>query len=176
MAITYGAAGWVRIEDRAFPGTIYIRLSATGEVVELYLDAESREITPAELRRLPLGRYRAQALRRPDLLVGMLGLMPGMEAAPDPQIRESVESAFEDKAPRLRPGRRVTLKPPTAGLTDSFLQDVAAAYRSAVDRNERPNMALAEQSGANYDTVRSWTYLARKKGFLAPVRRGETAG
>ena len=67
---------------------------------------------------------------------------------------------------------RLTPASPADGLTDEFLGQVAAAYRAAVARGERPNKALAEQSGYPPRTAERWVYLARKKGLLAPTRPG----
>jgi hypothetical protein len=168
MAIVYGFAGWVRVDTPSVPGDLYLRLSAAG-VVEMYLDGAGREITPAQLRRLPLARLRAQAESRPDLLLGMSTL----NGAPDPGIREQLASAFPDGAARARAPRQVKLKPPTGGLTPAFLADVAAAYRSAVAMGQKPNKALAEQTGHPVRSVERWVYLARKSGHLPPTRPGE---
>jgi hypothetical protein len=159
--------------DPAVAGTLYLRLDPSGRITELYLDGGTREVTPVQIRRLPLGRLRATALTRPDLM--------GMGAnAPDPGVRERVESAFPDAASWAAKGqaRRVRLKPPTDGLTPDFLRDVAAAYRAAAARGERPNQALADQTGTRtadgkVRTVERWVYLARKGGFLEPTRPGE---
>jgi hypothetical protein len=61
---------------------------------------------------------------------------------------------------------------PPNGLTDVFLQDVAKAYAAAVARRERPNVALAKQTGAPVKTVQRWVYTARQRGFMPRGSRG----
>lgn len=150
----------MRAEDPAVTGTLYFRLSNDGRVTELFIDGGDHEITPAQLRRLPLARLKAQAKTRTDLWLGMSTL----NGAPDPGIREQVERAFPDSG-RHRPVR-VKLKPPLDGLTDDFLKQVGKAYQSAVAHGEKPNIALAEQTGHPRRTVERWVYLARKGGHL----------
>lgn len=165
MDLTYGNGGWVRVEDIGLPGTLYVRM-AWGKVSELYFDAGDREITAAHLRNLPLGKIAAVANQRPDLLLGM-SRTPGGD-----DISERAEQLVARKR-RVAIDTTARLSPPTAGLTDEFLEQVARAYRAAVARGERPNKSLAEQVGdGGGRTVERWVYLARKRGFLPPGRPG----
>lgn len=178
MGITYGAGGgWVRVEDSAIAGVLYLRVADDGRVTELAIHGEGRELTPAGLRRLPtvLARRKAEALLRPDLL-GQPGPL-GQPDQPDPNVGETLAAAFPDRrAYRQQRARQVKLKPPGPdGLTDDFLRDVARAYNSAVAFGQKPNQALADQTGTRTAdgrtrTVESWVYLSRKRGFLAPAR------
>jgi hypothetical protein len=70
--------------------------------------------------------------------------------------------------------RDFTLKRgPTSGLTDEFLRDVSRAYMAAVARGERPNMAIAAQTGHVAKTVQRWVYLARQRGIMPRGRQGK---
>ena len=171
--LVYGRGGWVRVdadEVRGLPGPLYFRLGEDGQVTEVHLAADTgREITAGHLRGIPLGRLRAIASGRPDLLLA--GIVPG---APDPGVLDQLDDAF----PKRRPRRALVdietrLSPPIAGLDDDFLRQVAKAYSAAVARGESPNLALAEQVGHQRTrTVERWVYLARKRGFLPKVRSG----
>lgn len=61
---------------------------------------------------------------------------------------------------------------PTEGLSDEFLRSVARAYTAAVMRGERPNKAIAEQTGYPVKTVQRWVYLARKSKIMPPGQKG----
>lgn len=167
MGVTYGYSGWVRVDDPNTLGsaTLYLRLGEHG-VTELYLDGGTRELTAPMLRQLRLVRYQAQAMTRPDLMLAMSSL----RGAPDPEVRRAVQAAFPDEPRRSeeRERERFTLRPPTQGLTATFLADVARAYTDAVAAGEKPNVALVEQTGHEKRTVERWVYLARKAGHDMP--------
>jgi hypothetical protein len=61
---------------------------------------------------------------------------------------------------------------PTDGLTNEFLQDVARAYAAAVARGERPNVAMAGQTGYPLKSVQRWVYTARQRGIMPRGSRG----
>lgn len=68
------------------------------------------------------------------------------------------------------------LRAPEDGLTDDFLRHVAAAYAALVlKRDRKPAETLAKQVGPDTKvrTVHDWIYMARKRGFMAPGRRGK---
>lgn len=61
---------------------------------------------------------------------------------------------------------------PADGLTDAFLNDVRRAYAAALARGERPNVSIAEQTGAPLKTVQRWVWIARQRGIMPRGRRG----
>lgn len=65
---------------------------------------------------------------------------------------------------------RLSEGPGSDGLTDDFLGQVARAYAAAMARGERPNVAMAEQTGYPVRTVQRWVYTARQRGIM---QRGE---
>lgn len=72
----------------------------------------------------------------------------------------------EDKDFRMTGG-------PSEGLTDDFLRDVARAYRAAVARGERPNVAIAAQTGYPLKTVQRWVYTARNRRIMPRGAKGQ---
>src|SRR6266508_1546537 len=139
--VTYGSAGWVRINERGID--VYVRLDGEGRVMQMLIDGGGQEITAPFLRRLKLAQRRAEALSRPDLL-------EAMQDAPDPGVLQVVRSAFPDEPVRTRRRRSAPFRlglPGSGGLTPEFLTDVARAYNDAVAAGRSPNIALAEQSG-----------------------------
>jgi hypothetical protein len=169
-AWVYGAAGWVRWDTNGKAYTVYLRIAEDGRITDLVISG-LREINAARLRELPLARYRAEALSRPDLALAAWDY-----ARDAPDFRDFMESLFPDAPSRraARLGRPVTLRPPTEGLTAKFLKEVADAYKDVVARGERrPNAALAAQAGVEKRSVERWVYLARKKGLLPATRQGQ---
>lgn len=165
-----GGSRWA-YSDELKGAEVYVRFDDRGRIVELYLTKNGAEITPADLR-LPLTQLRAQGRGRPDI-------WHLMSQDPDRQgvdVRSAVRRAFPDEwikgKPEQHPPFELNPSSPEGGLTDAFLQDVATAYRDAVIRGLRPNIALAQQTGHGRRTVEKWVYLARKKGFLEPTRPG----
>lgn len=172
MKVTYGPGGWARIEDATY--VIYLRFSEDQSLADLVIEGGSRGISPRLVRSMPLGRYVAAALSRRDLLFGW-GMFHSPEAAAfasrvhDGLTGEEGVFGFASQA-LSRPRKRIRLAPPAEiALSDAFLRDVAAAYLDAVRHGERPNIALANQSGHPKRTVERWVYRARQKGFLPPA-------
>ncbi len=170
MECVYGWGGWVRFREAKSVYVTYLRFARDGSVADLFIDGGSREVTPALLRQLPLARYQARALARPDLLFG------GLFTAPVPELRGILSTELFSHGQRTVDSRsRVTLQPPVdVVLTDGFLQDVARAYQNAVAHGERPNVALANQSGHPKRTIERWVYQARKRGLLPPAPQAKT--
>lgn len=166
-----GGNRWAYSDEVEGDGEVYVRLDDLGRVVELYMTKNGEEITPADLRRLPLVRMRAQARGRPDLWV-MADSDPDLRADVHGEVRRAFPPSWIKDSPRQAPPFELSPSSPEAGLTDAFLQDVATAYRDAVSRGLRPNIALAQQTQHEKRTVEKWVYLARKKGFLEPTRPG----
>jgi hypothetical protein len=171
-----GGGRWVASNELPGGGQVFVRLDDHDRVVELYLNKGGEEITPTDLRQLPLTRIRTEAASRPDLW---------MFAEMDPKSFKPVDlyAAMGEAFPQgwldggvakdeLAQSFELSASSANKGLTDGFLRDVACAYRDAASRGLRPNVALAEQTGAARRTVEKWVYLARKKGFLPATRPG----
>ncbi len=163
-----GGGGWVYSDDLE-AGELFLRLDEQGRVVELYLTKNGAEIVPADLRGLPLSSIKARARSRPDLAAALQG-------QPSADVYAALRSSFPETwikdRPQVSPAFELSPASPDCGLSDQFLRDVGAAYRDAVARGLRPNVALAEQTNHGKRTVEKWVYLARKKGYLEPTRPG----
>ncbi len=165
-----GGGGWTYYNEVEPSGELFVRLDDEGRVVELYMNRGGTEITGADLRGLRLDRIRALAQARPDLAAFALDW-------PTPDVRGEALRAFPEgwhkSLPEPTPSD-VVLTPdaPADGITPGFLRFVAAAYTAAVARGERPNKALAAQSGYPQRTVERWVYMARKGGYLPPTLPG----
>lgn len=61
---------------------------------------------------------------------------------------------------------------PSDGLTNQFLELVARAYRAAMLRGERPNVAISKQLNYPLKTVQRWVYTARQRGIMGPGSKG----
>lgn len=79
-------------------------------------------------------------------------------------------------APKETPARDTSYRlagGPVDGITNEFLQNVAAAYWAATERGEAPNVAIqAQVPHYKLTTIRWWVRLARERGFLPAGRRG----
>jgi hypothetical protein len=175
MTFARGAHGWTYTDDVEGGGELFIRFDDRGRAVELYLTKTDGEISPTDLRRLPLTAMRSRVVGRGDIAL-TISRSHGPE---DKQVdlRTQVEGAFFDgdldaEAAGSSPPFELTPRSSTEGLTDRFLQEVACAYRDALARGLRPNIALAEQTQAPKRTVERWVWLARKAGHLEPTRPG----
>lgn len=69
-------------------------------------------------------------------------------------------------------GYRLTAGPTGRTLDHDFLTNLARAYGAALARGERPNVAIARDSGYPRRTVESWVLRARQRGYLPPARKG----
>lgn len=97
-----------------------------------------------------------------------LSLAAQWDKSPDPKPRRAKRQAWvwkkrvvtQDRDFRLAPGA------PDEGLTPEFLHDVARAYAAAVARGERPNVALAAQTGYTPKAAQKWVYTARARKIM----------
>lgn len=121
-------------------------------VRELRLDASAvpMPITAADLREIPLARIEAL----------LNSLMPWSEGD---TLSDEDSTAVEFRLPEGGP---------TAGLTDDFLRSVARAYAAALQRDESPNVAMAEQTGYPRKSVQRWVYTARQRGLMPRGSKG----
>ncbi len=72
------------------------------------------------------------------------------------------------------------LKVPRSGrpvqLGDDHYREVAAIYSEAHAAGQPPVVAVQRQKPASYSTASRWVTEARRRGFLAPTRRGKPRG
>jgi hypothetical protein len=95
---------------------------------------------------------------------------------------EFVGEMYVDKAPpsfdRLRSELDAELRPTRRKrtLTDGFLQDVAEAYREAVQAGVSTQSAIQGRWLTSATNARRWVALARERGFLGPAPAERKAG
>jgi hypothetical protein len=173
VTLIRGGGGYAWTNDLEGGGEVFVRLDDQGRVIEVFLTKRGEEITPTDLRQLPLTRIRAQAMSRPDLWMAV-SQDPALRADLYAEASRAFPFRWIEHAREQREAAPFELSPSSAavGLTDQFLEDVARAYQSATSRGLRPNVALAEQAQAPKRTVEKWVYLARKKGLLPATRPG----
>lgn len=167
--------------------------------VEVYLDGEGQTITGKHMRELPLHVVEAVVNDDPDQPGGLVRRMdfPGPQLSilashyattfgaktrdndwtalsMFSQIRDSGLPQPEKVHPKPSGNMREVppLNAPESGMTDEWLRHLAAAYTAAVRRGEPPAKSLAKQAGVPVRTVHSWVYRARKRGYMAPGKRG----
>lgn len=150
--------GWIQLIGLPLHPLLFLQLIADGtgrmRVRQLRLDATGtpEPVHSTDLREIPISRIEA-------IFTAQRGLL-----APGDTFTFALtedESEF-----RLPPGS------PPDGLTDEFLRDVARAYAAALQRGERPNVALAAQTEVPLKTAQSWVYTARQRGIMPRGSRG----
>jgi hypothetical protein len=171
-------------------------------VSEIYLDASGNDggISPSDLRGVPLSSLETlvnadaehgRVLDRMDAPAPDLSTLASYFAAtvnyavrndwvaasfaaqlPGSGVRVRRQTPRQWKVRDVDRDFRLRSGPGDDGLTDEFLADVARAYRAAVARGERPNVAIHEQTGYPLRTVQRWVYTARLKGIMPRGRRG----
>lgn len=77
--------------------------------------------------------------------------------------------AYDLTVPRARISR-----PPGRSLPDEFLIEVAHAYSSLAKDGQKPAPVIAEEAGVPVTTVHRWIKESRRRGLLAPARKGAT--
>ncbi len=161
-----------------------LRIRATVDVVEnrrlvcrhLELATENGEIDSKLLRGLSLATWLRQGANGAVWRVG------------EPTVEEpAVAGSRFDRSVIMRDLRRYMTGIPRVGpreLTDAFLEEVAAAYRQAIENHEPTAAAVARlqrtlrglKTNAEETTARRWIHAARTRGFLEPTVKGRKGG
>jgi hypothetical protein len=165
-----GPGGWVHVDWGN--GKVWLRFEKDAEdkltrVAGLNASG-SDELTPDDLRRIPLGRIASAIIANGQTqLMLALGLNEPVPA--------TMFSAFSEKG--IDEPNRFRLKRPAGRrLEDSFFENVARAYNDALIRGLNPRQTLAADSGNAPDTVAGWVLKAREKDFLPKTRAGKAKG
>lgn len=196
-AITVGGGGWLRVHDRDRGVTAFVRMDRAPDG-RLYPgamtvqaqepdDSRVRPLRGVDLRAFPLayieaqanGDLREQILDRLDDKISLV-FQPKDDAAGTTEpptytaTATSTLPALGQAAAGGRPdgGLRLTV-PETRPYPDEFYREVAAAYIWFARTTKRPAAEIAERAGAPVKTVHGWVGEARKRGHLAPGRRGK---
>jgi hypothetical protein len=122
------------------------------------------EVSPREVKRLPLARIIGAALAYADVLGKPLPRKPRAgEQMPELVAAEKILSP-RIRAPRGRPQR---------GGSAKFYKQIAEAYRQAAAAGLNPIKEIARQNGAPENTVHQWIHRARRLNFLEPSPRSK---
>jgi hypothetical protein len=139
-------------------------------IAELRL-VDPQGITGGDLRRLRLDQLEASlhGLFAPAAHVQKMtdALAPALE-----QVRRIDEALKQMPAPRLSVHARLKA-PDTVPYPDEFFADVAESYLAALQMGERPGPFLADLWQVPITSVHGWIKQARRRGILAPGRKGK---
>ena len=151
----------------------------------IYLDSESRGFDVDFFRTFPFNRIESllndssnseKVLERwGELTYADFNLeqtLSHFENRPENKARLK-EKINAPRAPRARIYKRPTLEPPTNGLTDAFLEQVAKVYKDARNQGEPPLRHLGELTKMPRESVRYWVKHARLRGFLDRPEKGK---
>lgn len=162
MRMVAAADGWVTIEVEP-DLVVHIKrgIGPKGEYICAGLLVEG-EIDSTTLQRIRPARLLSQAAP----------LLKLVEIADDfGDDRSTTLESLRTRVPKAvrNPQRRKLGRPD--GTAD-FYQRVAVAYTSASAESDTPAMVLAEENDVPPDTIRRWIKEARRRGLLAPGRKG----
>lgn len=73
----------------------------------------------------------------------------------------------------LRPRRAVLTAPSKRPYSDAFFKKVADVYLRHLQDGEKPAPAMAAAAGVPVTTIHGWVKEARRRGHLAPTRKGK---
>lgn len=83
------------------------------------------------------------------------------------RLRDHAADAYATARDQPSPRRK------RARLTDEFLREVAAHYRSAEDMGEPPTRGVANHFKAPHSTAAKWVATARRRRFLPPAEHAD---
>ncbi len=116
----------------------------------------------------------AQLSQYPDDLLRERGVLgegePTMPRPHKPEPRPPMEPPEYD----LTVPRACIRRPAGRTLPDGFLVEVAHAYTSLARDGQKPAPVIASEAEVPVTTVHRWIKEARRRGLLAPARRGAT--
>lgn len=155
-------------DGRLYPGVVLMQAHAGRKV---------RALRGADLRTFPLAAVEAQANGelRDQILAGLATKVDvrfaaadgGLSAAP-PGTRGTIKGDARSLRQMLRPK-----VPDTRPYPDEFYAEIANAYTYLASSSRRPAAQIAEVFGVPTKTVHRWVTEARKRGHLAPGRKGK---
>lgn len=187
---TLGTVGWLEFHlSGPNPPRLIAKVAerdGRGYIARLILVGD--HLDSATLKQIPISRIES-AINHPEL-----GLPPGIARGLSQEVLDEMAAkgvlhpeqtgaldeaitALLDRPQADKPviGRRTwkrRLTRPDGTDPDRFYQQVAAAYNQAVLRTSAPAVQLAEEAAVPVATVRRWIAEARRRGFLAPARKG----
>jgi hypothetical protein len=147
------------------------------EIVELYVTG--RNLTTDKLRAIPLGHIEAIATTDPNVTPSDRETPPAlMSQAANALGRRKDQLLLDaarrkaDEADRKARKPRQPLSRPDGSDPDAFYEQVALAYRDAIQTTPKVGKVLADEAGVPVGTVHRWVMEARRRGFLPAARQG----
>lgn len=162
--------GWVTMTPPAGLGGLHVRMRPDDDgrlvVEDMYI--HGGPVTAAHLRVISVPRIEAY-LNRDPWIGGPGALLDDSETT----VADLRARAKEEPPAKPRKDlRRTPLTRPDGRNTDAFYLRVADAYNDHVQTNRAPAKGMAEEAGVPVTTVHRWVREARRRGFLAPGRKG----
>lgn len=178
-SLTYFEDGWL-LWSRSRGGTteglrVYAQLYADkegdrGEIAQLAIIG--RNLTTEKLRSIPLGHIETMANTAPGFGPHIAGTPQGPMGEAFNKVPQQANRHMLALAARKQ---RQPLSRPDGTNPEAFYQQVADAYRDAVQGTNKVAKVLAEEAGVPVTTVHRWILEARRRGFLPPARKGRIA-
>ena len=172
--------GWAYVDTGEAGEELHIRFAPdeSGRMVigELRI-ARAGGISGSDLRRLPLGQIEEMG-NAPETYPRLQGLLQ----VERPDVTESDAMFWANRAaagpvplmPSPEELRMFGLLdiPTTVRKPDDFYREVAELYSRLAQSNRNPATHIAKANDVPVTTVHRWVKEARRRGFLAPGRRG----
>jgi hypothetical protein len=152
-------------------------------ITDVYVHAA--EITPQILRGLSIRRLEAELNAAPRLEPGHsypagAAVVADFarstnEDTPEPSLAELRNRAHQQtrKVPPKEPPARPRLTRPDGAAPDEFYPLVAQAYWEYAPQTRAPAKEIATEAGVPVTTAHRWIREARRRGFLAPAKKGK---
>lgn len=177
--IQYGAHGWARVnglDDTPGEPVVYVHTfpwEGRRVISRVVVSTNPWEpITSATLKSLPIGWIESM-VNTPEALAA-LAEQDDADPKNDPtgMALHELGALFLFKEPPYAMEETPKLSRPDGTDPESFYRQVAEAYVIAVRRSNKPAADLADQAGVPVATVHRWIAEARRRGHLAPARKG----
>jgi len=203
MRLSAGNGGWCLASDAGAPAVFvrFVDVDGRLRVGQLYWSPDGQPISADRLRALRLGQIEAMAnaaemarsirarmdLPGPDLARLASHYATTFGRRPDHWVAESMRAQINGSGVELpkygevpTTGTSVEPLPPLrvphvpGKKPDDFYVRVAATYTDLTGKgSRRPAVDLAEKAGVQISTAHRWIKEARRRGFLAPGRKGK---
>jgi len=165
--------GWFRVtlpglvaEDRDVEVFLAGAIGDHGKPVITGLALLGEQLSPGDLRRIPLGRLQAA--------LGSPRRREWLTTTGNPHPLRELQDVADDGPDELfrRNDRRPRLKRPDGTDPSSFYGQVADAYRQYIQHSNKPAVEIATEAGVPVSTARRWINHARELGLLEKGQRG----
>lgn len=169
---------WVN-RDADAGGRLHVRLGVAlvrGRVTIVAVHAENAGgVTVEDLREIPIARLEATWNDTSSEAGRRVGgrIRRALDDAQDRAVETLRQAGLHEPALKIPTARELRLTiPADQRYPDEFYRRVATLYYALVANGKRPAPAIAQANEVPVRTVHGWFGEARRRGFLAPGRRG----